>query len=375
MRILLLGFTKLARMPYARLYTEALAARGHELHVVFWNRDGRPESLDDVNVHQYHEFRRIQEDEAAKITKVRSFLRYRRFVRRVIHDTQVDMLVVLHTMPGLTLLDMLIMQFRGRYLLDFRDLTMEWFLPFRVAVGRLAAHSAAVFISSEAFRRFLPRGVPVYSSPNLDRGLLSLAVDRSDVPRAVDTIRVRFWGLVRHEVVNRSIVNGLGGDDRFELHYHGSGWRTADRLQRLAVDRGYTNVHFHGSYLPEDRYSFGSKTDLVLNVYENDFGTSHAMSNKYYDALALRVPQVCTADSFMGGEVARAGVGLCIDPTDDTFPDQLVAFYEGLCWQRFEEACEEELRSVEEAARRAAQAVVRIVSDAGGGNPRLDGAK
>ena len=39
MKILMVGFTNLARMPYANVYLEALAGMGHEIHLLYWKRD------------------------------------------------------------------------------------------------------------------------------------------------------------------------------------------------------------------------------------------------------------------------------------------------------------------------------------------------
>ena len=45
MKILLVGFTTLARMPYANLYLDALTNTGNEVHLLSWNRDGKSDHL------------------------------------------------------------------------------------------------------------------------------------------------------------------------------------------------------------------------------------------------------------------------------------------------------------------------------------------
>ena len=49
-----------------------------------------------------------------------------------------------------------------------------------------------------------------------------------------------------------------------------------------------------------DRFKFAARTDLIHNIYANDGKTTYAMGNKYYDGIALYLPQLCSIGSFMG---------------------------------------------------------------------------
>jgi Glycosyl transferase 4-like len=360
MKILMVGFHKLARMPYVKLYLDALADKGNEVHLLYWNRDEEGEVRKNNGIDCYHEVKLRQDDQVAKITKIPNFLRYRKFAKRLLRENSFELLIVMHTIPAILLWDELRWRYSKRYILDFRDLTLERFALFRAVVHSIAVRSAAVLVSSDAFRSYLPVDCAIYTSPNLDLGLLAHRGVRRDAPRNSAPIRIRYWGLVRHEDVNRAIIDRLGNDPRFQLHYHGSGEKIAERLERHVADRGISNVHFHGAYLPDERYAFAVETDVLLNVYENDATTVHAMGNKFYDGIALYLPQLCNAGSYMGSRVAQSKVGLAADPFSEGYGELINAYYQSIAWGEFEANCDQALSIVIAEHQVAADAVARV---------------
>lgn len=362
MKILLVGFTTLARMPYANLYLDALTNTGNEVHLLSWNRDGKSDYSHGTAVHSYHEFRLPQEDQVARITKIPGFLRYRHYVMRLVKEHDFDLLVVMHTIPALILWDLLRWRYRGRYILDFRDLTFERFPPYRAAIGGIANRAAAVFVSSDAFRAFLPSNCVMYTTHNIDRGVLKYRDIRRVSSRNAAPIRVRFWGLIRHETINREVIDHLANDPRFELHYHGSEGVVASDLRKHVMERGAQNVHFHGAYLPEARYEFAGDTDILLNVYEDDATTTYAMGNKFYDGIAFYIPQLCTVGSYMGERVARSQVGLEVDPSNSGFANAIYDYYGAIPWDDFEANCDQEMGGVMTEYQDSVRAIARMVA-------------
>ena len=97
-KVLLMGFTKIAYMPYMNFYLEALDGADAEIHVVKWQRDQEADiALGDDRV-VVHEFARTQADEVAKFSKIGNFLKYRAFVKRLLKRMGFDRIIVLHTL-------------------------------------------------------------------------------------------------------------------------------------------------------------------------------------------------------------------------------------------------------------------------------------
>ena len=197
-KLLIIGFTKIAYMPYLNFYLQALEAIPAEIHVVTWRRDAEKDiKLQNVKI-VVHEFSQEQKDEVAKISKVGSFIKYRIFVTDLLSKGCFDRVVVLHTLPAVLIADKLLREYRGRFILDYRDYTYESFTPFKNIVGKLAMASYATFVSSDAFRETLPKLDKVYTSHNLLLDSLKHRCAVKEIGLAERPVRIAFWGFIRH---------------------------------------------------------------------------------------------------------------------------------------------------------------------------------
>lgn len=358
MKILIIGFAKLKIMPYMNFYINSIDAKVHDVHLLYWNRDLKEEDTSRYPNLTFHEFKCYQEDEVDKWKKLRSFYLYRKYTLDVINSNEFDFVIVLHTLPGILLYDKLKSKFAGKYILDYRDSTYEGFYPFRKLVGGLIKRSRCTFTSSDAFRRYFPHKCKdkVFTSHNILEDSLN---HREYNKIKSDKIRVAFWGQIRHESVNRLLIDRLGNDSRFELHYYGREQNIALALKSYAKQSNYNNVYFHGEYMPEERYEFVKNTDIIHNIY-HDTNMLLAMGNKYYDGLIFRIPQICMPYSYMGELCEKQGIGISLDPQNGNFADRLFVFYSSLDRVNFYDSCDIELRRVLLEYRKGCQLLEEI---------------
>lgn len=353
MKVLLLGFVRIAHMPYMYDYVRLLSG-SHELHLISWNRNGRPDAPAPEGVAKSFVFCDHVEDADPIKSKLPHFVRFRKFALRVIDAERYDRIVVLHSTPGITILDRLKKDFCGRYILDYRDVSHENFGFYRRLILSLSRNAGLVLASSPAYLRYLENSAGVF----LKHNLLDSRREDGRCSRPADApIRVRYWGMIRHEQANMAVINALGGDGRFELHYNGREEEVAEHLKAHVAERGFGNIFFHGAYYAEERAVFAAETDIVHNVYENDFVTVGAMGNKYYDAIQYGIPQVCTEGSIMGDEVKAKGLGLAVDYEAANLADTIYEYYCGLDRAAFDASCADELASVR-ADNKAADAAI-----------------
>ncbi len=346
MKILLVGFSKIKYMPYIRFYLDNIA-KSNTVRVAYWNRDGRAEDLSDYPRVEFHEFSSYQEDNVARVSKIGNFIKFRKFVKRLLLADSYDLVVCLHTFPCILLSDVLLRRYRGRYIFDYRDRTYEGIYPFKKRVETMIANSCVTFVSSEGFKRsFNSRVYPkIQLSHNILRDSLDHREDKALYGVSSDKIRLAFWGFIRDEELNRALIRRVSEDGRFELHYYGREQRIAASLKAYAAQLGAENVVFHGEYRAEDRYVFVRHTDLIHNAFD-DKNMMIAMSNKYYDGAIFRLPQLCFSGSFMGEMAERAGIGLACDPYRADFTQRVYEYYTGLDKQKFGIACDAELERI-----------------------------
>lgn len=362
MKVLLLGFVRIAHMPYMYDYVSLLGGK-HELHLISWNRNGKEDAPVPEGVSRSFVFEDHIEDADPIQKKLPHFARFRKFALGVIESEKYDRIVVLHSTPGITILDQLGGPYRGKYVLDYRDVSHENFGFYRRLILKLSQNAGLVLASSPSYLKYLRNAGGVFLKHNLLKASYEHregeAYRRSNAP-----IRVRYWGMIRHERANRAMIDALGGDARFELHYNGREEEVAIRLKKYAAQRGFGNVFFHGPYYSDERAGFASETDIVHNVYENDFVTVGAMGNKYYDALQFRLPQICTKGSIMGDEVEVKGLGLAVDYESGSLADAIANYFSRIDLVEFSASCADELASVLADNERADEAILSFFGEA-----------
>lgn len=347
MKILIMGFTKIKYMPYMNFYLNNINRAEHEVHILYWNRDLQSEDLTKYQGCVFHEFRCYQEDDVSKFSKINSFAKYRKFAKNLLTSKNYGFIFVLHSLTGVLVADVLKKQYHDRYIFDYRDSTYEGLAPFKKVVASITRNAYATFVSSDAFRRFLPEDCRdrIYTSHNLLLDSLEHRDEKMLYGIPSDKIRIAFWGLIRHEEINKEIIRKIVADSRFELHYYGREQQIALNLKAYASELNATNVFFHGEYTPEQRYEFVRQTDIIHNIYY-DANTMLAMGNKYYDGLIFRLPQICMPGSFMGECVERSGVGCLCNPYENAFIDDVYEYYISLNQESFSKACDIELERV-----------------------------
>lgn len=344
MKVLVLGFTKIAYMPYMHFYIEQLRKNNCEIHLLYWKRDNSPDSPvpQDITTHM---FDRYQEDSVPLLSKTGSFYKYRKYTLEILKKHRFDLIVVLHSTPGVLLYDVLTRKYKNEYILDYRDFTYENFTIYKKIIHHLVNNASATFVSSDAFRPYLPLRENIYTSHNLLLDSLNHRDIRRWKTRDSGPIRIRYWGFVRHKDINIKVINKIANDERFELHYHGREQKTGQLLKKFCEENQYNNIFFHGEYKPSERYEFAMETDLLHNIFEND-KTQPAMANKYYDGVNFYIPQLCNDGSFMGEQVIKNKIGTILNPDSPNLSDEIYEYYHSIDWLDFEKNCDKTLNNI-----------------------------
>ena len=344
MKILIIGFAKIKYMPYLNFYLDNIDREKNDVHIIYWNRDLKEENLDFLQGITLHEFKNYQEDDVAKISKITGFKKFRKFAKDTIKKENFDFVFILHSLPGVLIYDVLKKRFKNKYIFDYRDSTYEGFSPYKKIIGGLVENSYCTFVSSDAFRVFLPEKhkEKIFTSHNVLVDSLNHRDDKEKDGVSSEKIRIAFWGFIRHEEINLEIIRKISEDDRFELHYYGREQKIAHNLKKYVTDNEIKNVFFHGEYKPEDRYEFVKSTDIIHNIYK-DANMMLAMGNKYYDGAIFRIPQICMEGSFMGESAVKNGIGFECDPYKESFTEDIYKYYISNEKENFNYRCDTEV--------------------------------
>lgn len=343
MKILLLGFGKIAYMPYMHLYLDNIEKADFDL--IYWDRDGKKDDLPPKKIKNVYKYQAFIEEQLPFKKKFRYFYGYRKFAKKILKKNKYDRIIVLHTTPGLTIMDYLILHYKNKYLLDFRDVSYEHIRFYRNLVGILSNNANKTFVSSDAFRKYLPKKNKIYTVHNFLNDSINYK-SIGNLNTNVKKIKISYWGLVRQVKINKKLMDALGNDKRFELHYYGRIQQDGRDMEKYANEKAYKNIYFHGSYMPSERYEFAKNTNIIHNIYDVNPVTGNAMGNKYYDSIIFKIPQLCTKDSYMGKLVTSKGLGLELSFEEDNIADLIWEYYTNLNKEQFNQACELSLQKI-----------------------------
>lgn len=361
MKILFLGFTNIEFLPYIHFYLNAIDKQEHELHLLYWNRSEiqRQTSIEGIICHSYD---CVMADTLKFIQKVPKILGYGKFAKKIINKLNPDFLIVMHSTTAYTIRHLLSGKYKKNYIFDFRDITYE---PkssyYRYCVKRIIENSALSFTSSNSYRKFLPDTNNLLTSHNLLKENLAKHSFYSQRNQGKEPIRIAFWGLIRHESFNRKIVKMIGNDKRFEIHYYGRAQGSLVDFLKEITDK-YSNIFYHGEYLPSDREQFSLCTDILHNMFSSeDINMSLAMANKYYDGLLFYLPQLCTKGSYMGSLSDEKHIGLSCSPDDEDFADNIYNYYTSLDFTTFRKYCDIALSEIIQEIEYGEQMIIKTL--------------
>jgi D-arabinose 5-phosphate isomerase GutQ len=92
MKILLMGLGKLKFMPYMNFYLDNLDKDKHDIHLLCWNRDLKPDTTENAEGITIHEYSCYQEDDVPKADKIKSFAGYRKYALELLKKSSLTVL-------------------------------------------------------------------------------------------------------------------------------------------------------------------------------------------------------------------------------------------------------------------------------------------
>ena len=150
MRVAVVILGNLWVSPYVNTYKGILDKYGVEYDVILWDRDGS-DAVSDTVVSSYGV------DVSSSITKLRYYLTYSAFIKETIKKRGYDRIIVSGPHLAILLSSFLINEYKGRYVIDYRDLAVEQYPILWQCFDRVLANSFCNVVSSQGFCRYLPK--------------------------------------------------------------------------------------------------------------------------------------------------------------------------------------------------------------------------
>lgn len=314
--------------PYVRNYTHILDEEKVEYGIISWNREGddKPEGF------QYNE--RCQKGHGS--AGFSAYKGYIKFIKQTIKEQGFNRIIVFGPQMTCLLSTYLLLHFRNRYMIDYRDLSIEQKPGFKQLFALMLKFSCANVISSPGFKRCLPRR-DYYLSHNFDERAVREALENKssetsfNIENDIDILTI---GAIRDFSSNIEVTKAIANQDGFTLRFVGRGQGTVEKLQAYCDEVKASNVSFIGGYNKPEEAGY-VKTSTFMNIfYPRIITHDTALSNRFYNSLIYRKPMIVTKDTIQGDYAEKYNVGVAVTDCSNLTND-LKAFLQ----QDYKEYC------------------------------------
>ncbi|MBQ2043485.1 MAG: capsular biosynthesis protein [Bacteroidaceae bacterium] len=290
--------------PYVRNYTHILNENHVEHDIISWNRDGQ----DVKEGIQYEENIHVNNGSAGFF----AYLRYVDFIKKTIRKNKYDKLIVFGPQMTCLLSLYLIREYCGRFIIDYRDLSIEQKPGLRQLFAYMIKQSYANVISSPGFKRCLPQR-NYYVSHNFNAVAVKSAIGTRDLNGfgSMNNIDVLTIGGIRDFSSNVQVVQALANRDDFLIRFVGRGGGAA-QLASYCSEHQIKNVSFIGFYQKPEEAGYVQSSTFMNIFYPRVITHDTAVSNRFYNSLIYRKPMIVTKDTTQGDFAEKYNVGVAL---------------------------------------------------------------
>lgn len=313
--------------PYLKSYTELFDDLNIDYTFICWNRNN--DSL--IVRENMIVFDRTLYERSSFLKKCYGYFLFSIFVRRHLNLYDYTFLTI-HTLAcGIFVKKIL----NGkRYFLDIRDYSP--LVPyFKSRISALIRQSSGTFISSLAYKRWLPLGFRYILSHNVRKSELVNSERYSRRAFNNEIVKVLTIGQLRDFSANSAIIDELGNKSNIFMDFVGEGTELS-RLTKHA--ESYDNIRFTGRYEKEEELGFIENADLINIVLPNTFEALTQMTNRFYLSLLYKRPMIVNEDSIQADFVRDYNLGIVVGKDENVY-DEINSYISRLDYDLFCQGC------------------------------------
>ncbi len=328
MKVAIVFASNLWFAPYIQNYTKLLDKWGINYELIYWDR-----FLEEPN--KPNVFSCIPSK--GKISKYVDYYRFSQFVKNRIISEKFDKVIMSGPQTALLLRSFLTKTFKGKYILDYRDLSIEQIPIMKWRYKALLKNSYANVISSPGFADYLPQGYKFLISHNFDIDLVKKALTTTVQPFSIEPIRILTIGGIRDYSSNSEEIIALSNVENVKMDFVGKG-PSKETLEKLANEIGTKNITFTGYYEKKDEVDIVLKSSFMNIYYPKIKSHSSALSNRFYNSLMYCRPMIVTKGGVQGNYAEKYHVGISIDSADQIL-GEIKKWIETVNFVEYQENC------------------------------------
>lgn len=339
--------------PYFSKYKSILEKYHMEYHIIYWNRSGEEGEVQD----NYISFHRKSVLNKRKIWKIKDFILYRKWLIDLMKSKKYNKLILLSTLSGMLVADILVKNYKHQYIFDIRDYSYENIGLYKIIEKILIKQSAFTTISSYGFKKFLPKEKYLITHNIL---LSEQKAKRKFAKTKNKKLNFVWMGSIRYFQHQKKIIEKLDRDGRFYIIFHGTG-PELDLFKQYVKEHRFQHVYFTGKYSYTEKEKLLEKADILNNSYKRNKETRYAVSNKFYDGVNYHIPQLVETHCYKADIVNKYQLGIALDIEDKDFASKLYDYYFNLDEEKFNLSCDSLLHKIVDEEKQCIEAITRFI--------------
>lgn len=325
---------------YAEYYKDILKQHDVPFDILYFERyldDYKPAGNELV-------FSRYCPTGGSKFKKIGMMLEYAHFVRSAIRKGKYTSIIVLTTVPAILICDILLKDYKGRYIIDIRDYTHEQNKLYYSIVEKLVDGADSVVLSSEAFKQFLPASDKYVVTHNITKEYTS---HTASTIGSREPMVIGFVGSVRYFHENNELIRQVADSKRYSLAYYGTTAQGCD-LEGFCRENGISNAKFYGKYNNAEKGRIYESIDIINAIYGlNGLETTTAIPNRFYDSAIYRCPIIVSKGTYLQTVVEKYGIGIAVDIHEENVVAALDSYLSHFDEDAFNRGCTALLQRVQ----------------------------
>lgn len=330
MKIALINPCNIWFAPYIKIYTNIFDNLKIKYDIISWNKDGN-----ENNIGLQYE-KQMKDD--SQLVKLFYYVKFASFVEKTIKKNKYDRLIVFTAQAAIFMHRFLEKNYKGKYIFDYRDLSIEQKKIFHNPMINVLKNSFANVVSSPGFIKCLPEDYKYYLSHNFNIDIVREALNNStNVPFYKKELNILTIGGIRDYSSNIEVVKSLANKENVNISFVGKG-PASDPIKRYALENNIKNMEVLGYYEKEDESNYIAKASFLNIFYPTIISHSTALSNRFYNALIYKKPMIVTTNSIQGDYVEKFKLGLSLENCENLY-DKCIKFLETENNDEFNQRC------------------------------------
>lgn len=333
MKVAIVFASNLWFAPYIQNYTKLFDQWRINYELIYWDRF--QEEPNKPNVFSYI-------PRKGRLTKFLDYYRFARFIKKRIISEKFDKIIMSGPQTALLMRSFLTQTYKGRYILDYRDLSIEQNPVMKWRYRKLLDNSFVNVISSPGFADYLPQGYKFLISHNFDIDHVKKALASDIPPFSHKPIKILTIGGIRDYSSNSEVIISLSNVENLQMDFVGKG-SSKEALEKLANEIGAKNITFTGYYDKRDEAEIVLRSSF-MNIYYPKIKThSSALSNRFYNSLMYCRPMIVTKGSVQGDFAEKYQVGIAVNSANQIL-DEINGWVKNADFTQYQANCKKLLR-------------------------------